>query len=295
MSARFAPVSLGSSYAASRGAARSLGRSLLVALGLALGACSVGSTGGSAAPDGTLHDEVDAKGAGGDEEPGESVVGPAAAAGTDYRLLCGGAEPDCHAGTDECAAGGDPSGGAAGQGASVLGCRLTMSRETARVSASCGEVGQGAAGAPCRSVADCGDGLGCVATVRGTFCRAYCCFDRESCAKGSYCALARMAEAVAEIPACVEAVSCTPLDDTTCESGRTCTVVRDDGTTTCVSPGDGARGEACPCAAGHACSRVTNLCVKLCRLGRDREDCGEGACQGGTAAYPDGIGSCVGY
>jgi hypothetical protein len=104
-----------------------------------------------------------------------------------------------------------------------------------------------------------------------------------------------MAEAAVKIPVCLPVQKCKPLEDQTCSSGQTCTIVRDDGTTSCVDPGDGARGEACPCAAGFVCSKVNNTCLKLCRIGKDATDCGVGSCQGGVMAYPEGIGICVGY
>ena len=111
----------------------------------------------------------------------------------------------------------------------------------------------------------------------------------------TYCAPVPMAEAAVKIPVCLPAKKCKPLDDSTCTDGQTCTIVRDDGTTSCVDPGDGSRGDFCPCAAGQVCSKITNTCLKLCHIGNDAADCGAGSCQGGVMGYPDGIGICVGY
>ena len=73
-----------------------------------------------------------------------------------------------------------------------------------------------------------------------------------------------------------------------------CTIVRNDGTTSCVTPGTGKRGAKCPCAGGYVCAPATNSCVKLCRIGNDAADCeGGGACQGGVMVYPEGFGVCV--
>ena len=144
-------------------------------------------------------------------------------------------------------------------------------------------------------MADCGVGLACVATASSGLCRPYCCGQVEECPIDTYCAPTAMAESAIEIPVCLPAYKCKVLDEATCPTGQTCTIVRDDGTTSCVEVGEGVRGDACPCAPGHVCSKFTNTCLKLCHIGNDAEDCGAGSCQGGVMAYPEGIGICAGY
>ena len=164
--------------------------------------------------------------------------------------------------------------------------------------AECRSPGLSHDGDPCESAADCASGLGCVRMESNVaVCRPYCCGDIEACGAGSYCMLGAMAEdkinaAPIQIPVCTPAIDCTLLDDTTCTDGRTCTLVRADGTTSCVEPGLGKEGGACPCAAGHVCVLSSNTCRALCRVGA--KDCPSGMlCQGGSTGFPDGIGLCV--
>jgi hypothetical protein len=161
--------------------------------------------------------------------------------------------------------------------------------------AGCTTAGDSVVSNPCQTAGDCGVGLACIATPSGGVCRPYCCGEVEACPLDTYCAPVPMAEAAVKIPVCLPAYKCKPLDDSTCMNGQTCTIVRDDGTTSCVDPGDGSRGDSCPCAAGQVCSKITNTCLKLCHIGNDTADCGAGSCQGGVMGYPDGIGICVGY
>ena len=79
-------------------------------------------------------------------------------------------------------------------------------------------------------------------------------------------------------------------------NGQTCTIVRDDGTTSCLDPGQGTTDEICPCAAGYYCSPTSNTCLKLCHtINPDPQECGpNGGCQGGVdGPYPEGFGTCV--
>jgi hypothetical protein len=193
--------------------------------------------------------------------------------------------------------GGDSSSATGGEG--DAGVPVTLTCKLAPISGAavpgCTPAGELAAGDPCQTAVDCGVGLGCVATPSGGHCRPYCCGPVEGCPVDTYCAPVPMAEAAVKIPVCLAVKHCKPLDDSTCSDGQTCTIVRDDGTTSCVDPGDGSRGDLCPCTAGHVCSKITNTCLKLCHIGNDTADCGAGSCQGGVMGYPDGIGICVGF
>ncbi len=154
-------------------------------------------------------------------------------------------------------------------------------------------------GEPCEKASNCSASLGCVRMGSGVgVCRAYCCGDLEACAAGTYCTLGAMAEDVIskppmQIPVCAPATPCTLLDDNTCMNGLTCTLVRKDGTTSCVEPGLGKDGDACPCSAGQVCMLSSRTCRPLCHLGGN--DCQKGGvCQGGSDGFPNGIGICVG-
>jgi hypothetical protein len=218
---------------------------------------------------------------------------------TSYQYLCGGSSSACLPGasTDLCAPGGNPGVGGSAPDASALSCRL-VSNDGGPVAAVCGMGGGGANGDPCMTATDCGAELGCIGTsVSGVgICRPYCCASLESCPTDTYCVKTPMAEAPAnEIPVCVPAMPCALLDDAqTCPPNTTCTIVRESGTTSCVTPGTGTYGEPCPCAAGYTCSWADGTCLKLCHTGS--AECGtNGYCQGGLDPYPQGIGYCVWY
>jgi hypothetical protein len=103
-------------------------------------------------------------------------------------------------------------------------------------------------------------------------------------------------------PVCVPAIQCNLAEDypcgdagvCTCPEGTACMVVGTDATTSCVPPGDGTEGEACPCAWGHVCSEGTGKCLKLCQTAAPTVDCGSGRCET-SPALPLGWGVCVGF
>jgi len=176
--------------------------------------------------------------------------------------------------------------------------------------ATCGPAGSGTANAPCVSAADCAPGWACVGDAKAALCRRYCCSGSEgsdgsnreagasSCDEGNYCAARPLRDDAdsadpLEVPVCVpaekcllsEPYPCPPNSMCTCPAGTACTVVRNDGTTGCLEPGDGVQGAPCspaaPCAAGYFCSRGTDRCVKLCltTAAPSASPCGAGKCQ----------------
>jgi len=208
-----------------------------------------------------------------------------------YSYLCGGSNPVCRPGTSDCTPGGNPNM-SSGAGGSMIACQLVP--VDSKATAQCNTPGPFGAGDPCESVAHCGAGLGCVTNTTGGICREYCCGDVEACPTDTYCATVLMTEVPAKIPVCIPVTKCKLLDHSVCKNGQVCTIVRDDGTTSCVDVGPGQLGQQCPCADGYVCSKINNTCLKLCRVGMDAVDCGGGTCQDGVAGYPDGIGICVG-
>jgi hypothetical protein len=192
------------------------------------------------------------------------------------------------------------AGGAGSVGAgtpSELGCQI--SSRGAGPTSVCGPVGLSAFQGPCQTSSDCSAGFGCVATssVMGgptvSLCLAYCCGSLEDCETGTYCAPQPMAENLDRpIPVCTSVTPCELFTDE-CPTGQMCTVVRADGTTSCIPKGTGELCEACPCAPGYVCS-ATGSCQKLCHT-TPMSECGSGStCQGGSMNYPPGIGICVG-
>lgn len=220
-----------------------------------------------------------------------------------YAALCGSGECTPGAVLDGCTLGpsaeGGTGGSAAGSPTTPPSTSCVLVATEAAPEAACRATGPRQVNEPCNSVADCDAGLGCVLTSGGQQCRAYCCGDAEECAEKTYCAPSPMAEDPSvKIPTCAPASACQLLDDTSCCAGGTCeltcSVVRDDGTTSCVPPGTGMLADPCPCAAGYICSKLTNECKKLCKIGQEATDCeGGGKCQGATASLPADIGICV--
>lgn len=205
--------------------------------------------------------------------------------------LCLKGECSIHESPNTCAPqnGGEQACGLANEGKTVV--------------AQCMPVGAFNEGEVCMTQGDCGAGLGCAVDPNGNaLCRSYCCGDAELCPKNTFCDAQMMklgdaSPSSAAMPVCIPASNCELLNDVdSCDPGLTCTIVRQDGTTSCVVPGAGKLNEACPCAAGFICSKLLGTCLKLCRIGQDNIDCGPNAsCQAGSNAYyPAGIGTCVG-
>jgi len=242
---------------------------------------------GDGAGAGTTDNQTGSSGVGGsgpiDVRPPEGPGGQ-----TSYMDLCGGG---CMSGAGSIGCSSNPNGSAESS------CQIVPTANGA--SAECLPPGDAALGAPCMGVSDCQPGLGCVHMPSGGgVCQPYCCADIEACEKGTYCAPMPMNEDLAspnplKVPVCIPTTPCTLLDDTSCgSSGLTCTLVRADGSTSCVEPGDGSIGDPCPCAAGHVCSKTLQKCLMLCHVGSS--DCPVNMiCQGGAKSFPDGIGVCV--
>jgi hypothetical protein len=239
---------------------------------------SVGATSGSSGSGGSIQNQG----------------GNAPTTGYDYKTLCGGGCTPGTAMSPSCMLSG--TGGAGGGAAAAGSCQLGF--DGMYVSGVCGPTGAAQAGSPCLSTHDCAPGFGCVASG---VCRPYCCGDLEACPAMTYCAPQPMspgdapqAKTPPSVPVCVAVEPCTLLDDLSCQKdGQTCTIVRADGTTSCVDAGAGKDGDACPCAAGYVCSFAHDKCLKLCHT-KNKGDCPAGwQCSGGSKPYPPGYGVCV--
>lgn len=218
-------------------------------------------------------------------------VPPPPDGGSPYGAYCGGDSAPCMPGTSDCTPGGNPNM-SSGSGGSIVACQLVALG--GEVTAKCDAVGTAKVGELCKSASHCVAGLGCANTVSVGVCRQYCCDEPEACPSNTYCAMQPMTEApTVSIPVCAPVTNCKLLDNSGCAANEACTIVRKDGTTSCVTPGTGTRDEPCPCAAGYVCNSATAKCVKLCHIGKDEIDCAGGACQGGVMVYPEGFGVCV--
>lgn len=246
---------------------------------------------------GELVDSCELEDGGGDG--GASNGGGASEGGANS----GGASSDGGA-----AQGGAGQGGAAGDGS----CQIADAGGDPE--AACGPSGTTIINGVCNSSADCLPGLGCVLVTSAEpntgggpmapstgICRPYCCGELEDCAEGTFCAPQPMFDAAAAlpdpalalpIPVCMPIASCQLLGGD-CDADETCSVVRANGATSCVEPGDGTLCQPCECAPGFVCNFGTGLCLQLCDT--SKTDCpGTGAlCQGGTN-FPDQVGVCVG-
>lgn len=277
---------------------------LLVALGAAAAGAGMAACTASfdAAADVQAGSTVGGGGSGaaGGEAPDGSIdvtADGSTRAPLDYAGLCALDQDACIPGpaSEKCLANG--TGGAMGG----TSCQLVVD-DGGTLAPECNFPGGGAYNDPCTSVTNCGAGLGCAvvgdpsSSEPAAACRTYCCGDLEECPKDTYCTPQPMVESTdVAIPVCIPATHCTLLDDSTCLAGQTCTIVRADGTTSCVEPGTAKEGEGCQtglCAPGYTCLKLVNQCKKLCHVDQPA-DCPGGACIGGSGEYPDGFGTCT--
>jgi hypothetical protein len=198
-------------------------------------------------------------------------------------------------------------GGASGNAELGEACRVVLS--DGQPKRECAPAGTGELDAPCVASSDCASGLACVGDDLAGRCLPYCCLGDITCKPGTYCTELSLRDVTAVVPVCVAADRCKLGDpypcpeDATCQcpADTACTVVRPDGTTSCVEPGEGMLGEECPCAPGFLCSTATGTCLKLCSTTGSSVDggafpagdgCGSGKCQS-AAQLPKGWGLCT--
>jgi len=199
--------------------------------------------------------------------------------------LASGAAGDSGAGDDE-----ESSRGAA--------CHLV--REEGAVVRACLPAGEGELGAPCLSPVNCAPGYTCVGEGASGLCQPYCCLgDSGSCEAGTYCAPRRVvgAEGRLDAPVCVRADQCKLSEESSCPGvGTACVPVRADGTTSCVAPGAGKKGDPCDgplsCSLGHVCS-LSRGCLELCSTVSTQSQCAEGEFCQALAGFSDDVGVCI--
>ncbi len=191
-------------------------------------------------------------------------------------------------------------------GAAAYSCQVV--RQNSRLARQCVPAGAGKVNAPCFSAGDCAAGFACVTAGDAGRCLPYCCDQHSTCTSGTYCAEQPLRNGDASstdqprVPVCVPADACSLEEqfpcpagsDCRCKGDTACMIVRDDGTTTCLKPGTGQQGDACPCAWNHVCSSVTQQCVKICHTDPTKNDCGTQKCQAFSSERPQNFGVCVG-
>lgn len=206
------------------------------------------------------------------------------------------------AGASDAAADGSDGGDA---GTTTLACRVVL-RDNHSVAA-CAPAGAVTESNFCASDDECAPGLACVGEPGLGRCLRYCCKAWSMPAQGPtdggtathYCTPQPLAARPTErIPVWVKLDNCTLLDDELqCAKGTTCTVVTNDGRTTCVPAGTGRDYASCaeePCDRGYVClGTVDRRCRKLCRESDTTACSGGGYCQK-VPTIPTGYGICAG-
>jgi hypothetical protein len=193
---------------------------------------------------------------------------------------------------------------------STSACRV-VHKENHRIAA-CAPAGKVVERSFCASDDDCEPGLACVGSAGSGRCLRFCCgaFNNPALAPDAgggafYCTLQPLANgdpsdpAKDKVPVWVPLSNCTLLDDALqCLEGTTCTVVTNDGRTTCVPVGTGRDYASCaeePCDRGYVClGSVDRRCRKLCKDSEGAAACAGGAYCQKTPTIPDGYGICAG-
>jgi hypothetical protein len=279
--------------------------------------CGVGPGAGTCLPDDDISCEsyVPPENSAGGENSGGAGAGAGGAggaggeAGTSGGTSSPGGAPTGVGGEGGGTSGaGGEAGNASGPGVlAAYSCQVT--RQSNLLLRQCLPAGSGQVNAPCFSSGDCAPSYACVTEGDAGRCLPYCCDQVSKCKPGTFCAERALRKAATDtstaepprVPVCVSADACSLEEQFPCPSGSecrckgdtACMVVRDDGTTTCMTPGTGLQGDACPCAWNHVCSSVTHQCVKLCRTDPTKNDCGIQKCQA-SSELPANFGVCVG-
>ncbi|HEX3770637.1 MAG TPA: hypothetical protein VHV30_07230 [Polyangiaceae bacterium] len=139
---------------------------------------------------------------------------------------------------------------------------------TATAAPACVASGLGLTNATCTQGTDCIVGHECVGASGS--CRHYCCNGTSSCQVNEFCDVQPTTQDPSVVvPVCMPEVPCSLLDNDSCPASQQCSVVREDGSTSCVNVGtaeDGASCDATHCARGLVCIGAPGsaTCAPLC-------------------------------
>lgn len=205
------------------------------------------------------------------------------------------------AATDADANDGGQMGDASG---STSACRIV--KKDNKSVASCAPAGKTLESQFCASDDDCAPGLTCTGEPGLGRCFRFCCKawnEPGSIADAGggthYCTPQPLAARPSEkVPVWVKLDNCTLLDDMLqCTEGKTCTVVTNDGRTSCVPAGSGRDYASCAveaCDRGYVClGTVDRQCRKLCKE-TDMAGCPTGSYCQRVPTIPMGYGICSG-
>lgn len=188
-------------------------------------------------------------------------------------------------------------------GDTALACRLlpAVGANTASgvVQPVCAPAGPGGDGSWCKTSSECAAGYDCVGA--GT-CQHYCCAGNVECVTDEFCDIQPTTQLTGvRVPVCMPiqpAGGCTLLATTSCPEAQTCSVVREDGATSCVAIGAQKAGEACEtahCAADLVCLGTPGerTCFELCSTATAAQCSVSQKCKGGLPLFQDNsIGIC---
>lgn len=142
----------------------------------------------------------------------------------------------------------------------------------------------------CAHPTECSPGYEC---VEGGTCRHYCCAGNSACSEGLFCDVQPVVDSPGTlVPVCLPQIPCVLLDDQTCAPDEQCSVVRDNGATSCVTVGLAGDGEPCEqehCQRGLVClgSLGSRRCEPLCRT-LEPKQCNSGrTCIGTLPLFPN--------
>ena len=183
-----------------------------------------------------------------------------------------------------------------------LACRIVADSDGVNPEPVCATPGQASEGQPCQSSSDCAAALDCVVVGASSSpqCARYCCLGNSACSAVQFCDVEPLLSPMfTKVPVCVQMAHCELLSPTpagTCTGDTTCSVVREDGQTSCVEVGNAAAGEPCDslhCGVGLAClgTSGSRRCFKLCHTTAS-DECGAESCLGGAPLFSDGFGIC---
>jgi|CZKU01.1.fsa_nt_gi hypothetical protein len=131
----------------------------------------------------------------------------------------------------------------------------------------CLPAGLGMTNATCSQSDQCAAGHECIGAGS---CRHYCCAGTSACQINEFCDVQPTAQdPTIVVPVCMPQLPCLLLEDAFCPATQQCSVVREDGTTSCVNVGtaqDGDRCDAEHCARGLVCigAQDAATCAPLC-------------------------------
>ncbi len=168
------------------------------------------------------------------------------------------------------------------------------------VQAVCAPAGPGEDGSWCKMSAECAAGYDCVGA--GT-CQHYCCAGNDECVASEFCDIQPTTQMTGLlVPVCMPispASGCALLGGSSvCPDAQTCSVVRENGATSCVAVGAQKAGQECDeahCAADLVCLGTPGerTCYQLCHTSTAAECSSTQTCKGGLPLFPDpSIGIC---